>query len=199
MDLLIASTNFHKIRELREMLKLFNTLDILSLHQFPHYLPTDENGANFQENAIAKAIHAATNLNKWVLADDSGLVVPSLNGEPGIFSRRYAGPNATDQENRDKLLQSMQHLNEMSRSAYYECCLALAAPDGSIKKYVTGTCEGSILLKARGRNGFGYDPIFVKQEYEKSFAELDDSVKNRISHRRKAMERLSPCMEGIFA
>ena len=181
------------------MLKPFNSLDILTLHQFPDYTPPDENGTSFQENAIAKAIHAATSLNQWVLADDSGLVVPALNGEPGIFSKRYAGPKATDQQNRDKLLQSMQQLDEIDRSAYYQCCLALAAPDGSIKKYVTGTCEGSILLTPRGGNGFGYDPIFVKQEYEKSFAELDDSVKNRISHRRKAIERLLSCMEGIFA
>lgn len=199
MEIVIASTNFHKIREIREMLKQFDSLDILTLHQFPHYISPEEKGDSFQENANAKALHAAQSLQKWVLADDSGLVVPVLNGEPGINSRRYAGPEATDQENRDKLLQAMAHLNDIQRSAYYECCLVLASPDGIIKKSATGICEGSILMKGRGRNGFGYDPLFVKQEYEKSFAELDDSIKNRISHRRKAMERLLPSLEGILA
>ena len=109
MDIVIASTNLHKIREFREMLKIYVHLDVLSLHNFPHYKPPEEKGKTFKENATLKALHAASALNKIVLADDSGLVVPSLGGAPGINSRRYAGDDATDTENRQKLLAELQN------------------------------------------------------------------------------------------
>lgn len=197
MEIVIATTNLHKIREFRDMLKSFGFTDVLSLHNFPSYQPPPEEGQTFQENAIHKAEHAARLLEKWVLADDSGLVVPSLMGAPGVHSRRYAGPDATDTENRTKLLKSMENMVDLDRNAYYECCLALVSPYGILKKSVTGTCQGFILEEERGRNGFGYDSIFVKQEYDKSFAELDESIKNRISHRRKAIEKLSSALEVV--
>lgn len=199
MELVIASHNVHKIRELRDMLKSYKELkhlDILSLLNFPEYEAPDENGASFKENAEIKALHAAKNLGKWILADDSGLVVPALNGEPGIYSARYAGLKATDQENRLKLLEKMQNFHEMDRAAYFECWLILASPEG-IKKSVCGTCEGSILTEEKGRNGFGYDPLFMKNDYDKSFAELDEQTKNKISHRRKAIEKLIPSLEML--
>lgn len=196
MEIVLASTNLHKIRELREMLKHLTHLELLSLHSFPQMNDVEETGSSFQENAILKAEITAKQLNKWVLADDSGLVVPALNGEPGIYSRRYAGLTATDAENRQKLLNSMQGLSEFERSAYYECCLALASPEG-LKKCVTGICEGYILTKERGRHGFGYDALFIKYDYEKTFAELDETTKNRVSHRRKAFERLVNFLEAL--
>jgi XTP/dITP diphosphohydrolase len=196
MKLVIASSNLHKIREFRNILKPFSHIEVLSLHQFPDYVALPEEGKTFQETALCKAEHAAKHLNQWILADDSGLVVPALNYEPGIYSQRYAGPNATDAENRKKLLKRMEGLKDLERSAYFECCLAIANYEG-IKKHATGLCEGYILREERGRHGFGYDPIFVKQDYEKTFAELDESIKNRISHRRKAFERLSTFLETL--
>lgn len=196
MEIVIASTNLHKIREFRDILKTIKAFDVLSLLNFPTYQPAPETGASFQENALQKAQHAANFLQKIVLADDSGLVVPALNGAPGIHSRRYAGEDATDAENRHKLLAALKHITDMERTAYYECCLVIATPDGA-SKIATGTCEGRILTEERGRNGFGYDSLFVKHEYDKSFAEIDENTKNRISHRYKALSKLVPFLETL--
>lgn len=199
MELVIASTNLHKIRELREMFKSVKgiNIDVLSLHNFPAYKPLAEDGTSLQEICKVKAEHAAKTLNKWVLADDSALFVPSINNAPGIHSKRYAGDDATDTENRQKLLKAMSGMTEEKRQAYFECCLAIAGPNG-LKKCVTGTCEGFLLTEERGRGGFGYDSLFVKHEYDKSFGELEESTKNRISHRRKAFEKLIPTFESLF-
>jgi XTP/dITP diphosphohydrolase len=196
MEILLATTNLHKVREFRDMFKSLSHLELISLHQFSQYEAPEETGSTFKENAILKAEHAAKQLKRWVLADDSGLVVPALKGEPGIKSKRYAGQDATDLENRQKLLHSMEHLADQERTAYFECCLALASPD-RLKKCVEGICEGYITKEPRGRYGFGYDPLFIKNDYEKTFAELDDSIKNRISHRRKAFERLLAFLETL--
>jgi len=197
LRILIASKNVHKIRECREILSQIKNLDLLSLHDFPHYQPPEETGSSFEENAILKASHAAKELNLWALADDSGLVVPALNGEPGVFSARYAGMDASDADNRKKLLANMQHLMDDDRFAFFECCIALASPE-SLKKCVCGTCEGKIIKSEKGGGGFGYDPLFVKHEYSKTFAELEESVKNRISHRRKAIDKMILTLEGMI-
>ncbi len=198
MVIVIASHNVHKIRELREMFKRFPHIDVLSLLNFPHYVPLEETGATFKENAILKATHAAKTLNHHVLADDSGLVVPCLNGAPGVFSKRYAGEEATEAENRQKLLHELKDKQQEACSAYLECCLALALPSGLLKKCYVGTCDGIILKEERGRNGFGYDSLFLKHDYDKTFAEIDDSTKNRISHRRKAFEKLTSVLENLM-
>lgn len=197
MELVIASNNLHKIREFREMLKILkNKIDLSSLCNFPEYVPPEEIGKSFEENARLKAEHAAKALNVWVLSDDSGLVVPALDGAPGIFSRRYSGEDATDSENRKKLLKELKNKNGLERAAYYECCLVLANPEGVVK-VVTGICEGLIVESERGRNGFGYDPLFLKHEYSETFAELGESTKNRISHRKKAVEKMLPTLERL--
>lgn len=196
MTLILASRNMHKVREFRSMLKAIPSLDLLSLCDFPQYQPPEETEKTFEGNAILKATHAAKTLNHWVLADDSGLIVPALNGEPGVFSARYAGNHATDADNRKKLLDSMQHLLDDDRHAYFECWLVLASPQG-VKKTVRGTCEGKLLAQERGGGGFGYDPLFVKHEYSKTFAELEESIKNRISHRRKALDKLIGSLESL--
>ncbi len=197
VELVIASTNVHKVREFRTMLKPLLRLDLLSLCDFPNYVPPEETGKTFEENASLKAEHAAKTLGRWVIADDSGLIVPTLNGAPGVFSARYAGKDATDFENRKKLLDEMQHLMEDDRQAFFECVIVLASPEG-IKKCVKGTCEGTLLNKDRGGSGFGYDPLFIKHGYSKTFAELGDSVKNRISHRRKALDKILPSLESLL-
>lgn len=196
MEIVIASTNVHKLREIRGMCKCFKNIDFLSLLNFPDYVPEKEIHETLRDNAIAKAEHAAKALNRWVLADDTGLFVPALHGAPGVYSRRYSSEDATDSENRQKLIQEMRNLSEASRSAYYECCLVLASPK-EVKKVVTGLCEGSISPQERGRNGFGYDSIFIKNDYNRTFAELEDNVKNQISHRRKAFQKLIPTLEGL--
>lgn len=193
--LILATTNVHKVRELREMLKTFSILDVLSLADYPDYRPPEETGSSFEENAALKASHAACSLNSWVLADDSGLIVPALNGAPGIYSARYAGKDATDVENRKKLLDTMALFADEERIAYQECWLVLASPQGIVKS-VNGVCEGSILSQERGGSGFGYDPLFMKHDYGKTFAELGEAVKNRISHRRKAFDKIVPALEA---
>lgn len=197
IELVIASTNVHKIHEFKSMLKPLGGFDLLSLRDFPNYVPLEETGESFEDNATLKAIHAAQSLNRWTLADDSGLVVPALQGLPGIFSARYAGNDASDLDNRKKLLAEMAHLLEEDRHAYFECCLAIASPTG-LKKVVRGTCEGIILTQERGGSGFGYDSLFVKYGYNKTFGELEESVKNRVSHRRKALDKLMRTFDSIL-
>jgi XTP/dITP diphosphohydrolase len=197
MELVIASRNIHKIREFRSILKKISAFDLLSLNDFPQYVPLPETSSSFEDNAVLKAMHAAQNLKRWVIADDSGLIVPALKGVPGIYSRRYAGENATDKENRQKLLSEMRHIQEPYRQAYFECWIALASPEG-LKKTAKGISEGMITEQERGGLGFGYDAIFVKHEYGKTFAELEEETKNRISHRRKALDKILPVLEAIL-
>jgi XTP/dITP diphosphohydrolase len=196
MQLVIASHNVHKIREFRAMLKPFKHLDVLSLIDFPHYIAPEETGSTFEENAIAKAVDAAKALNCWAIGDDSGLMVPALNGAPSVYSRRYAGPHATDKDNRIKLLNEMRTIDPPFRQGVFECCIALASPEG-LKKCVKGTVEGMITTEDRGNLGFGYDSLFIKYEYGKTFAELEEETKNRISHRRKAFDKLIPLLESL--
>ena len=197
LELVIASTNIHKVRELREMFKPFPSIDLFSLRDFPSYTPPEETGKTFEENAIIKAETAARFLRKWVLAEDSGLTVPALNGAPGVYSGRYAGEKATDHDNRKKLIKEMSHLTDDDRSAQFQCCIALASPEG-VKKTTSGICEGIIGTHEQGGNGFGYDPLFIKQGYHKSFAELGDDIKNRVSHRRKAFDKMLNIFESLL-
>lgn len=196
MKLVIASRNVHKIRELRSMLKGLRHLDIYSLIDFPQYQPLPETGKTFEENALQKAVHAANSLGILALADDSGLIIPSLGGAPGIYSARYAGDGATDKENRKKLLQELKPYKDQERAAYFECCIALASPTG-LKKVACAFCEGTITEEEKGRSGFGYDCLFQKHEYSKTFGELEEEVKNRISHRRKAMDKILLVLEAL--
>jgi XTP/dITP diphosphohydrolase len=196
LRIIIASKNVHKIREFRSILKTIPKLDILSLLDFPQYTPLPEDKPSFKENAIVKALHAAQTLNAWVLADDSGLVVPALGGAPGVYSARYAGDPSNDSENRKKLLREMENLLDPKREAYYVCHLVLASPQG-VKKETEGFCEGKIITEERGNHGFGYDPLFIKHDYNKTFGELEESVKNRVSHRRKALDKMLITIEAI--
>ncbi len=196
MELVIASTNLHKIREFKEMFRGISSLDILSLRDFPEYVQCEETGKTLEENAILKAEHAAKALSRWVIADDSGLSVPALQGAPGVHSARYAGLKATDADNRKKLLTEMGSLQGEQRVAYFECCIALAGSHGLVK-CVQGSCEGHISSHEKGGNGFGYDPLFIKTDYDKTFAELDEKTKNRISHRRKALDKILLVIEGL--
>lgn len=197
LDLVLATQNGHKIREIRSLLKPLKHFDVYSLLDFPDYVPPEETGETFEANAQLKALHAARALGKWTLADDSGLIVPALEGAPGIYSARYASEKASDKDNRKKLLKEMEGLDEERRSAYFECCIALASPQG-IQKVTKGHCEGTIAEKERGGNGFGYDPLFIKYDYNQTFAELGEEVKNQVSHRTKALEKILLTLEGLI-
>lgn len=197
MKILIASTNSHKVREYSSLLQVLPTLSIIDLNHFPEYVPPDETGTSFEENAILKASHAATALNIPTLADDGGLVVPALQGEPGLYSRRYAGPGATDAENVQKLLTKICLLPDTQRSAHFVCALAFAVPT-ELKKCVIATCEGEVLDKPRGNHGFAYDKIFLKYGYHRTFGELEESIKNKISHRSKAFMMLLPLLQSCL-
>lgn len=197
IELVIASTNIHKIREFKTLLKPFRHFDLLSLSDFPEYIPPKETGKTFEENAILKATATAKELNRWTLADDSGLIVPALNSAPGIFSARYAGIHASDFDNRKKLLEEMRYLMDEDRHAFYECVIVLASPSG-IKKCAHAICEGELLAQERGGSGFGYDSLFIKHGYNKTFAELTETTKNQISHRAKALSKITLSLESLL-
>lgn len=197
-EIVLATTNLGKIREFRQLFRPLEQIDLLSLNDFAHYQPPEETGDSFANIAEQKAKDVALALGKWALADDSGLVVPSLGGAPGIYSRRYAGPQATDADNRRKLLDALEDFTHEQRYAYFVCALALAQPNGRCKIFV-GQCEGFLTQRERGRNGFGYDALFIKHGYDKTFAELDEATKNRISHRYKAFEKLQLALESANA
>ena len=198
MKLLLATANLHKLLELKAMLKgAFPKIDLYSLRDFKDYKSPDELANSFEENAELKALSAAKHFNMLCLADDSGLVIPSLEGRPGVKSARFAGENATDKENILKLLEEMKDLDGDKRNGHYTCTLALANPSKIIKT-VSADCEGRITESLKGAAGFGYDPIFIKHDYNATFGELTAEIKCRISHRRKAMDKIIPTLESYL-
>ena len=199
MDLLLATRNPHKTREFRELLgKDFHLVDLSS---FPEITIPAETGRTFEENAILKAIAASKDRPGFVklrrgghllvAADDSGLEVDALDGAPGIYSARYAGENQGDAANLEKLLRELRARNVATekRSARFRCVIALAQ-NGKVLGTFEGLAEGSIVDSPRGNSGFGYDPIFQPTGFEQTFAEMTAELKNRISHRAKAIAAL---------
>jgi XTP/dITP diphosphohydrolase len=183
MDLLIATRNRHKFQEISDILR-FPHVSFSSLHDWVSSPEVIEDGATFELNAIKKAVTLARFSGQWTLADDSGLDVDALGGEPGVYSARYAGEPSDDAANNRKLLDKLAaHSN---RQARFHCVIALSDPLGETRS-VSGTCEGTLLTAARGRGGFGYDPLFVPDGYDLTFAELPAGIKNTISHRAKAL------------
>lgn len=188
MKIVIATRNKGKAKEIREMLKGLK-IKILALDDFPEIPAPLEDGKSFRENALKKARFVAERLQITTLADDSGLEVNILGGQPGIFSARYAGENATDKENNMKLLKELSGIPFEKRRARYKCAIAIVIPRAK-EEVVTGSCSGLIALKPKGTGGFGYDPLFYVPEYGKTMAELPPGIKNRISHRGMALAKL---------
>ena len=186
MDLLLATRNQHKTREFAQLLgRNFTVQDLTSKSDVPAII---ESGTTFEENAALKAVTISKIfLNEIVVADDSGLEVEALGGVPGIFSARYAGENANDRRNVEKLLRELQDARD--RSARFYCVIALAK-NGQLMTTVAGEVAGTITKSPRGENGFGYDPIFVPNEFSETFAELTSETKNKISHRAQAAAAL---------
>ena len=188
MDLVIATSNQHKLKEFKALLHGF-PLTLLSLKDFPDISAVVEDGKNFYENALKKALTVARHTDKITVADDSGIEVDALDGKPGVYSARFAGEDATDEANNAKLLEALKDVPPDKRGACFKCVLVIAQPDGETA-FVEGACRGSIIHEARGNYGFGYDPLFVVPEYNKTFSEITPEEKNKISHRAKALEKL---------
>jgi XTP/dITP diphosphohydrolase len=188
---LFASSNRHKTAEIQALLgERFIVNDISGMDGFQ---PPEENGATFEANALIKAEAAASHASIPVIADDSGLEVDALSGAPGIHTARFAGINATDRQNREKLIASLS--GQTNRNARFVCVLALIKP-GHPAKLFRGEIRGSIALAESGRGGFGYDPLFVPAGCSESFAELAPEIKNTLSHRAVAVQKL--LLSGIL-
>jgi XTP/dITP diphosphohydrolase len=187
--LILATRNRHKTRELAAMLGHGWMVNDLSAR--PDLPEPEENGKTFEENAIIKAGAASRALPGLALADDSGLEVDLLGGAPGIRSARYAGEKSTDRQNRGRLLEEMarlSHTAEEPATARFRCAIAIAEA-GKILATFSGTVEGRIALAEAGTGGFGYDPLFIPDGYDETFAELDPALKNQLSHRARAMKQ----------
>jgi len=182
----VASGNPHKLKELISLLKSLriNVIPLTALGKVPK---VREDGKSFQANAMKKARVYSRLSDKLTLADDSGLCVKSLRGRPGVYSARYAGPGCTYDDNNRKLLRELEGKPPSKRRATFQCTAALYSRGRKVE-VLTGKCAGTIAERPRGRNGFGYDPVFIPLGYRKSFAEMSCSRKNRISHRAKALE-----------
>ncbi len=170
-ELVIGTANRKKGEELEELFASVG-VKLLTLADFPPLAPIHEDGETFAANAILKASGYAKQLQKWVLADDSGLMVDALQGEPGVYSARYAGPEATDEQNNQLLLEKIADIPPEGRSAQFVCHIAVADPGGTIRAESEASCCGRILFEPRGQHGFGYDPLFEILEYHRSFAEF---------------------------
>ena len=184
MRLLIATRNHHKLREIKSILDLPG-VEIVGVDSIPGLPEVEEDGATFEENARKKAVTIAAASGLLTMADDSGLEVDALGGAPGVYSARYAGEECDDSANNSKLLRELDGVED--RSARFRCVIALAYPDGRCMS-VDGCCEGRIATEPRGENGFGYDPLFIPEGGDRSFAEIGDMEKSRISHRARALE-----------
>lgn len=185
MKIVLATRNRKKVEEIQRVVAGL-PVTLLTLEAYPDCPEVEEDGETFAANAGKKAVAVARHAGEWALADDSGLVVDALGGEPGVWSARYAGVGASDRENLDKLLKQLGDTPEGERSARFVCVLALANADGQVRLY-QGTVEGHIGREPRGDNGFGYDPVFVPQGEERTFAQMSGKEKDAMSHRGRAL------------
>ena len=197
-QLLIATTNRGKLKEYRAMLDGL-PFELLSLEDAGITLDVEETGETFEENAILKAKTYAALAGMLTLADDSGLEVDALGGEPGVRSARYAGEGATSRQRNELLLRNLAAKDGADRSARFRCVIAVASPDGDWVRTVEGSCEGTIAYEMKGETGFGYDPLFIVPEYGAHMAELTMEQKNHISHRGRAIERAKPLLAEAVA
>ena len=193
MKIVIASSNKGKIKEIKEILKNYEIIPYTDLIE-PFEI--EENGKSFKENAIIKAKAISEKLpNFIVLADDSGISVPILDYEPGIFSARYAGEGASDKDNLNKLINELKKRGIKKTPAFYTAAIALATPYGVFTTH--GFMRGEVIDEARGNKGFGYDPMFIPKGFDKTLGELDEGIKKQISHRAKALNLANKILEVL--
>ena len=195
MNLLVASRNKHKLEEIRA---IFNLPDIILLgaNEIPGLPEVVEDGSTFHANAVKKAVTLAMHAHLWTIADDSGLEVDALGGAPGVHSARYAGEPADYAANNTKLLKELEGVT--ARSARFWCVIALSSPAGRAQ-IVEGKCEGQIIDELRGKEGFGFDPLFVPDGHLQTFAEMEAGLKNSISHRARALQQAKENWNAVLA
>lgn len=195
MDIVLATSNRKKIWEIK---KIFDSMGIeprfYTLDDFPECREAEEDGVTFEENAVKKALQIFRCTKMTAIADDSGLEVDALKGAPGVYSARYAGEPSDDFANSRKLLDEIKDIPDEGRGARFVCCIALAEHDG-VKTFM-GYVNGRIGREMRGRNGFGYDPLFFPEGHDRTFAEMDDTEKNAMSHRAEALRELREYLSG---
>ena len=189
MKIVLATRNKKKVEEIRRVLQ-DPSIELLTLVDFPECPEVIEDGESFQANAEKKAVEVAQSTGFHALADDSGLVVDTLDGAPGIYSARYAGEGATDQANLQKVLDELAGQSVSLRTARFECVISLASPEGVVKSYF-GRVEGAISESPQGENGFGYDPVFLPEGNSRTFAQMGAGEKDSMSHRGRALAAFS--------
>jgi len=194
--LLIATSNAGKLRELRSLL-VDLPLELLSLSDFPNIESVEETGATFAENASLKAAGYARQARVLTLADDSGLVVDALQGRPGVRSARYIHPDASYSKRIASLLEEVAGVSELNRTAHFVCAMNVASDAGELVFATEKSCGGRIAAGPRGTGGFGYDPIFVPDGFDQTFAELSAEVKNRIGHRGLALAQVREFLHSL--
>lgn len=190
-ELVLGTNNAKKLIELRLLLPE-DQVQLTTLAEIPESIDVEETGDTFQANAALKATEQAKHLQRWVLAEDSGLTVNALKGQPGVMSARYAGTHGDDEANNDKLLRELEAVPDERRDAHFNCYLCLSDPDGQVRLEENGRCGGRIAQQRSGGAGFGYDPLFIIREYHQTFGELDLTVKRAISHRSRALRKFIP-------
>ncbi len=196
-QIVLGSRNRKKIGEIAELFSPYG-IELIGVSEFPHVEDVVEDGNSFAANAEKKATEVAKILNRWVIAEDSGLCVDALGGAPGIYSARYAGEHGADANNNEKLLRELAAVPSEKRTAHYVCYAVLSDPTGQVRLHSEGRCGGLILRDYRGEHGFGYDPLFLVPEFHQTFGQLSPAVKRHISHRAKAFERLIPQVIRLF-
>jgi XTP/dITP diphosphohydrolase len=189
--LVIGTHNRKKGIELAELLAP-QGFTVVTLDDLPDAIEVVENGDSFEANARLKASQQAKHLGRWVLADDSGLAVDALSGAPGVYSARFAGPNASDDDNNRLLLEKLTNTPLEKRTAHYVCHVSVADPTGAIRAESHDICRGRIRFEPVGTNGFGYDPLFEVVEYHRTLGELGPHVKQALSHRSRALRAIVP-------
>lgn len=203
-ELLVATRNLGKVREIKDVLRGL-PVKLRSLEEFSGVAPVEEDGDTYEENSILKALGYSKQTGLFALADDSGLEVDALAGLPGVKSARFGGEGLTDKERTEKLLRALGQTPMLERTARFVSCVALAVCEESdipnsgtsetVLNIARGECMGVIADRARGANGFGYDPVFIPSGYDRTFAELDPEIKNTISHRARALSAIRQFLE----
>ncbi len=194
LKIVLATKNRKKVEEIKRVLA-GQSVTLLTTDDLPGCPDVVEDGDTFEANAVKKGLEIARFADALALADDSGLVVDALNGAPGVYSARYAGPDALDQDNTNKLLRELAGVPKEKRSARFVCVLALVDPQGKVQVF-EGTSEGAIGYVMRGHNGFGYDPVFIPAGETRTFAEMGDAEKDARSHRGAALEQFARFMKA---
>lgn len=195
--IVLASRNQKKAGEISELLRPHGIL-VQSVANYPEASEVVEDGNTFAENAAKKASETALAISQWTIGEDSGLMIDALDGAPGIYSARFSGAEATDEQNNAKMIQELQNVPLEKRTAAYICNVALSNPQGKICLQVEASCRGRMTESPRGQNGFGYDPYFEIIELHKTFGELAPIVKQHLSHRARAFERFIPQLVDLL-